>query len=200
VLSPLDSLSTITAQHAHAIECKFLLERQLYQSCHMLSPDVDHRLPAIYVDNQFYSFFKVLPDPQKVLDVIVRLGKRDDKVAVTLTKRGFAVWAHEPGGRYAPPSQNPGRAMQPVFGPKACLVVTEADAYNICQVQVPDMAEPLQAISYRDRYYSIFKQEPEARKLVEMAAKLTQRGDDILITLGSSAYILALLEPNGKLV
>lgn len=200
MISQLDSLSSLASQHAHAIECKFLQSRNLYQPCHISAPDVDHRLSAIYVDNQFYSFFKVIAEPQKVLDVIVRLGKRDDKVAVTMTRRGFAIWVHEPSARYAPPSRKPKHTIQPVFGPKACLVITEADAYETCQIQVPDMAKPLSAITYRDRYYSIFKQEGDAARLIEIAAKLSQRGDDILIAIASSGYILALLEPNGKLV
>ena len=62
------------------------------------------------------------------------------------------------------------------------------------------MAKPLSAISYRGHYYSVFKQEGDASKLIEIAAKLTQRGDDILIAMAPSTYILALLEPNGKLV
>ncbi len=200
MISQLDSLSSLASQHAHAIECKFLQSRNLYQPCHILAPDVDHRLSAIYVDNQFYSFFKVIANPQKVLDVIVRLGKRDDKVAVTMTKRGFAIWVNEPGARYAPPRHQPKHTIQPVFGPKACLVITEADAYESCQIQVPDMAKPLSAITYRGRYYSIFKQEADAERLIEIAAKLTQRGDDILIAMAASNYILALLEPNAKLV
>ncbi len=200
MISQLDSLSALTSQHAHAIECKFLQDREFYQPCHIFAPDLDHRMSAIYVDNQFYSFFKVIPGAQKVLEVIVRLGKRDDKVAVPMTRRGFAIWVHEPGARYAPPSKNPNYTIQPVFGPKACLVITEADAYEPCHITVPDMAKPLSAISYRGHYYSVFKQEGDASKLIEIAAKLTQRGDDILIAMAPSTYILALLEPNGKLV
>lgn len=200
MISQLDSLSSLASQHAHAIECKFLQSRDSYQPCHILAPDVDQRLSAIYVDNQFYSFFKAIPDPRKVLDVIVRLGKRDDKVAVTFTKRGFAIWVHEPGAHYAPPRQKPTHSIQPVFGPKPCLVVTEDEAYQTCQIQVPDMAKPLSAISYRGRYYSIFKQEEDAGRLIEIGAKLTQRGDDILIAMASSWHILALLEPSGKLI
>jgi hypothetical protein len=200
VISQLDSLSSLVSQHAHAIECKFLPNRDRYQPCHILAPDVDHRLSAIYVDNQFYSFFKVIADAQKLLDVIGRLGKRDDKVAVTQIKRGFAVWVHEPGARYAPPARIPNHKIQPVFGPKACLVVTEAEAYRFCRIQVPDITKPLEAISYRGNYYSIFKQEGDARSLIDIAVKLTQRGDDILIALASEPNILALAEPNAKLV
>lgn len=200
MISQLDTLSSLASQHAHAIECKFLQSRDLYQPCHILVADTDHRLAAIYVDNQFYSFFKVINDPRKVMDVVMRLGKRDDKIAITMTKRGFAIWVHEPGARYAPPNREPNHAIQPVFGPKACLVVTQADAYESCQIQVPDMAKPLSAIRYRQRYYSVFKQEADAGKLIEIAAKLTQRGDDILIATMPNSFILALLEPNGKLV
>lgn len=62
------------------------------------------------------------------------------------------------------------------------------------------MAKPLAAIAYRNRYYSIFKQEPDAAKIMDIAAKLARRGDDTLLTLAAANYTLALLEPNGRII
>lgn len=198
MLSPLDSLSFLATQHTHAIACRLLLDRDLYAPCHIRVPDVAQRLSAVYVDNQFYSFFKFVPNAQKALDVLVRLGKRDDQVALTSTKRGYVIWAYEPNASYAPPGKSPNFAIRPVFGPKPCLLITDVEAYELCSLQVPDMAQPLTAIAYRNKYYSIFKQNNEAAKLLAMAAKLSQRGDDVLIALTPPTYTLGLFEPNGR--
>lgn len=196
----LDSLAALANSPAHAIECKFLFERDLYTPCHIWAADVSHRMAAVYVDNHFYSFFKVVNDPNKLLDIVARLGKRDDKVAITLTKQGYALWAYEPQAQYAPPQRQPSHRIYPVFGPKGCLFIIDPKVYSLCQVQVPDIAQPLDAIAYRNRYYSIFKQDIDAAKLLEIAAKLARRGDDTLITATDSVYRLGLLEPNGRLL
>jgi hypothetical protein len=200
VTSQLDSLAALSDSPAHAIECKFLFDRDLYTPCHILTTDVTHRLSAVYVDNQFYSFFKVVKNPNKLLDIVARLGKRDDKVAITLTNQGYALWAYEPQAQYAPPIRQPSHRISPVFGPKSCLLVIDPQAYGFCQVQVPDVAKPLAAIAYRNRYYSIFKQDSDAAKLIDIAAKLARRGDDTLITIADSVYRLGLLEPNGRVI
>ncbi|MEB3290198.1 MAG: hypothetical protein VKI82_09785 [Leptolyngbya sp.] len=198
--SQLDSLAALADSPANAIECKFLFERDLYTPCHIWAADVIHRLSAVYVDNQFYSFFKVVHDPNKLLDIVARLGKRDDKVAITLTKQGYAIWAYEPQARYAPPPRRPNHRIYPVFGPKDCLLLIDPQAYQFCQIQVPDVAKPLAAIAYRNRYYSIFKQDQDAGKLLDIVAKLARRGDDTLLTLTDDTYRLGLLEPNGRVM
>lgn len=200
VTSQLDSLASLADSPSHAIECKFLFDRDLYTPCHVQVPDVGHRLSAVYVDNQFYSFFKVVNDPAKALEILARLGKRDDKVALTLTKQGYAIWAHETNAQYSPPSRQPAHRISPVFGPKTCLLLTERRAYDLCQISVPDVTKPLAAIAYRNRYYSIFKQDRDAAKIIDIAAKLARRGDDTLLTLADGDYLLGLLEPNGRIL
>ncbi|NMF84449.1 hypothetical protein [Nodosilinea sp. P-1105] len=184
----------------HAIECKLLLDRGLYTPCHIWVPDIDHRLPAIYVDNQFYSFFKTTTQASKALDVMARLGRRDDYVALTQTVRGYAVWAHEPGARYAPPDRNPGYRVYPVFGPKPCLLLTHPSAYQLQRLRVPDMANPIDGLLYQGQGYSIFKQGQTVDKLLTTAAKLAQRGDHPLIAFTASTCLLAVLEPGSEVV
>lgn len=200
VPSPLDSLAALADSPAHAIECKLLFDRDLYTPCHIWVADVGHRLSAVYVDNQFYSFFKVVNDPNKLLEIVARLGKRDDRVAITLTNKGYALWAYEPQAQYAPPPRQPNHRMYPVFGPKNALLLIDPLVYQLCQIQVPDVTKPLAAIAYRDRYYSIFKQDTDAAKLLEITAKLARRGDDTLITIADATYRLGLLEPNGRVL
>jgi hypothetical protein len=180
--------------------CKLLFDRDLYAPCHIRVPDADHRLSAIYVDNQFYSFLKTVPEARKAIDVTMRLAKRDDTAAITLTRRGYVVWGHEPGARYAPPARQPGYGIRPVFGPQACLMVADESAYQTCRLQVPDVTKPLMALTHNNRYYSFFKQDTDAAKVLDIAAKLARRGDETLLVIEPSRLTLALLEPNGRLV
>ena len=196
----LDSLTSLAAVPTRAMACILLFDRDLYTPCHIRVPDGDQRLSAIYVDNQFYSFLKIVPEAHKALDVVMRLGKRDHSAAVTRTQRGYAVWAHEPGARYAPPPRQPSYGIRPVFGPRACLMVAGKSAYQTCRLQVPDVTKPLMALTYNSRYYSFFKQDTDAAKVLDIAAKLARRGDETLLVIESSTLILALLEPNGRMV
>jgi hypothetical protein len=180
--------------------CKLLFDRDLYTPCHIRVPDTDHRLSAIYVDNQFYSFLKLVPEARKALDVVLRLGKRDHSAALTRTRRGYAVWAHEEGARYAPPARQPGYGIRPVFGPEVCTMVGDRSSYQPCRLQVPDVAKPLNALTHGGRHYSIFKQEADAARVLDMAAKLARRGDATLLVIEPPAYTLALLEPNGRVI
>lgn len=194
----LDSLVSLAP--APAMACKLLFDRDLYTPCHVRVPDTDHRLSAIYVDNQFYSFLKIVPEARKALDVVSRLGKRDHTAAITQTRRGYAVWAYEPGASYAPPARKPGYAIRPVFGPQSCLVVSDRTTYQTCRLQVPDVTKPLMALTHNDRYYSFFKQDIDAAKVLDIAAKLARRGDETLLVIEPPTFTLALLEPNGRLV
>jgi len=195
-----NALTAFADLPARAIECKFLFDRDLYTSCHVQVPDVGQRLSAVYVDNQFYSFFKVIASAQKALEIMARLGKRDDKMAITLTKQGYAIWTHEPNAQYAPPVHQSNHRIYPVFGPKTCLLLTDSQMYELCRLQVPDMTKPLAAITYQNRHFSIFKRDSDATKLLEVAAKLARRGDNTLVTFTDQVYILGLLEPNGRVL
>ncbi|MGG6239833.1 hypothetical protein ACQ4N7_14500 [Nodosilinea sp. AN01ver1] len=196
----LDSLASLAAVPTSAMACKLLFDRDLYAPCHVRVPDTDHRLSAIYVDNQFYSFLKIVPEARKAVDIVLRLGKRDHTAAITLTRRGYAVWAHEPGARYAPPARQPNYGIRPVFGPQPCLMVADKSAYQTCRLQVPDVTKPLMALTYNNRYYSFFKQDTDAARVLEIAAKLARRGDETLLVIEPPTLTLALLEPNGRLV
>ncbi|MGF1567784.1 MAG: hypothetical protein ACFCVD_06900 [Nodosilinea sp.] len=195
---PLNATSSFTLPQARAMECKLLFDRDLYNPGHVWVPDVAERMSAIYVDSQFYSFFKLVPEAQKALTIVARLGKRDERVALTLTKRGYAIWAYEPAARYAPPDHRPGHTIRPAFGPKPCLLLTEANVYEQCQIKVSDLSQPMDAITYQNRHYSIFQRHSDVSRLLKMAAKLARKGDDMTIVLTPSDYILGLFEPNGR--
>jgi hypothetical protein len=56
------------------------------------------------------------------------------------------------------------------------------------------------ALTHNNRYYSFFKQDTDAAKVLDIAAKLARRGDETLLVIEPSRLTLALLEPNGRLV
>lgn len=199
-LNPLDSLAPLTDHPEDSIECKFLFKRQIYRACHIQVPDVPQRLPAVTCDGQYYSFFKVIPDPEKLVAVMARLSKREQQVAVTNTSRGYGLWVYEPQAIYSPPSQNPGHTIQLVRGPAPCHVVVGAGAYRYCSFVVPDVEKPMAGIEYRHSLYSIYKQDELAEMVIPLAGKLNQRGDETVLTMAADQYILAVKEPTGFLV
>lgn len=75
---------------------KVLESRGQYNPCHIRVPDLDHRLAAIAVEGQYYSFFKVVKDRSQALEVAARLARRGDQTTITSTVKGEVVWVLEP--------------------------------------------------------------------------------------------------------
>ncbi|HEY9763547.1 MAG TPA: hypothetical protein V6D07_13535 [Trichocoleus sp.] len=184
---------------AHAIYCKFLVDRKSYIPCHISVPDTAQRLPAIALDGRFYSFFRVIQEPQKALAVATRLGKRDDEVAMTITKRGYILWVYEAQASYAPPASAPQHSLKPAFGPQACLMLGDSTSYVACPIKLLDGDSNIPGICYNGHYYSIFRKETDALKIISMVAKLSRKGDELLLALADSGYTLAVREPNAFL-
>jgi hypothetical protein len=185
---------------AHAVYCKFLLERSTYVACHIRVPDVPQRISAIALDGRFYSFFRAIPEAQKAIAIATRLGKRDDEIAMTLTRRGYGIWVNEPQANYAPPAKDLRHSLKPAFGPSACLILGDASSYSRCSLKVPDLSQTVAGISYGGRYYSVFRQVKDAAEAIAIAAKLAQRGDETLMTLTPEGMALAVRELNATVV
>jgi hypothetical protein len=67
-----------------------------YHTCHLQVPDIDERLPGISFANKLYSFFKVVVDREKALDVMERIFDNGDDAVITQTRKGFVLWVLEP--------------------------------------------------------------------------------------------------------
>lgn len=67
-----------------------------YQSCHIRVPDLEKPVPAILVDQDYYSFFKAVKGGEKTLEIVAKLGKNGDSTAITKTANGYVVWVREP--------------------------------------------------------------------------------------------------------
>jgi hypothetical protein len=74
---------------------KILEFRSQYQSCRIRVPDLEQSVAAILVDDEYYSFFKAIKEPEKVLAIVAKLGNRGDRTAITKTASGYAIWVKE---------------------------------------------------------------------------------------------------------
>ena len=83
---------------------KILEFRSQYQSCRIRVPDLEQPVAAILVDREYYSFFKVLQEAQKVLAIVAKLRNRGDKTVITKTASGYAIWVIEPEAYVVKPS------------------------------------------------------------------------------------------------
>ncbi|HLO47157.1 MAG TPA: hypothetical protein VK211_01830 [Kamptonema sp.] len=83
---------------------KIIESRSLYRHCHITVPDLEHPVPAILVDSEFYSFFKAVKDAEKVLAIAAKLGNSGDKTVITKNPKGYVIWVREPEGFSALPS------------------------------------------------------------------------------------------------
>jgi hypothetical protein len=94
---PVQPVSAIpNSLHPSVGAAKILESRSQYRPCHIRVPDLDHRLSAIAVEGQYYSFFKVVKDRAQALEVSARLARRGDQTTITSTVKGDVVWVLEP--------------------------------------------------------------------------------------------------------
>lgn len=67
-----------------------------YRTCRIRVPNREQRLLAIFVDDQYYSFFRIEPNRETVRDILTKLGQKLEKAIVTQTVKGYAIWTWEP--------------------------------------------------------------------------------------------------------
>jgi hypothetical protein len=187
-LTPLNSQSSVT----------ILRDRSTYTSCHIAIADSTERLPAIQVDNKFYSFFRFEANQEKAFDVVDKLTQRGDVALVTQTPKGFAVWVFEADATLANHTQeaNP--------KPKATVnlpyfTVVDRSQYKPCHIYVPDLPKRLAAISFHQRYYSLFKALDDIEAAVRLSQKLYRRGDAAIITKTAKGYGVWIYEADATL-
>lgn len=207
-------LAELSAQAPAA--CKLLMARRQYKTCHIRVPDLEQHLSAIQTGQEFYSFYRVFPEPQKLLTVIAKLGNRGDRMAITQTAKGYTLWVLEPDaqpvrGAAAAPGllgENPAQAK---FLPTQAL-------YYPCMIQVPPDRNYL-ALAIEGQFYRFFKLEKDFDRAMNVGGRLSRQGSEILIataqgvldkvaqhldpaTLGSidDGYLICLLEPEAHVI
>lgn len=70
-------------------------EGEEYQHCFIRVPDLDKRLAAIRVENQYYSLFKTVEDQYAAVELLHRLSQRGDRMIVTQRSSSYDIWVLE---------------------------------------------------------------------------------------------------------
>ncbi len=75
---------------------KILESSSEYKLCHIRISDLDQRLAAVIVDGSYYGLFKIVTTQQQALLLAGKLQRKDERVVITKTSQGYALWVLEP--------------------------------------------------------------------------------------------------------
>lgn len=175
---------------------KVLSQRSQYTTCHIQVPDDPHRLAAIFLNGRYYSFFRLCNQVTKAVGLMLKLTGRGDAVVATSTHRGYAIWVHEPEA--ISPVNHP---ILPDLGPADCWVISDRQPqYRTCTLKVPDLPDTVPGLTDGQRFYSLYRREEKGDAALKLAARLTQRGDEVVVLVASAGYILCIYEAGATLV
>jgi hypothetical protein len=77
----------------------YLLEAAKTGFCQIRVPDLEQELIAVAIGEQYYSLFKLEADTVAVMEIIAKLTRRGDELAIALTRGGYAICVLEPDAR-----------------------------------------------------------------------------------------------------
>ena len=176
--------------------CKLLTYKGQYTMCHIKVPDVDDRLSAIKIGNQYYSLFRRFENAEATMSALDKLARQGNELlALTRpTNNGYVMWALELEAQVYRGSRKDGRRW-PTHGPASCLILGDAKQYHQCYIQVPDLAQPMVALRHDEKFYSVYRPGLEASEAFDIAAQLTGRGHDGAIASTTKGYAVCLWEP-----
>jgi hypothetical protein len=200
VLVPAELLPVISSstppQTSRALQpIKLLSQREQYTTCHIQVPDEPERMAAIALNGRYYSFFRRCHQVHKALGLMMKLGGRGDAVAVTSTRRGYVLWLHEPDA-IAPTTRT--STILPSLEPADCWVISDRQPqYRSCNLRVPDLPDTIPGLTDGQRCYSLYRREEDGDAALKLAARLTQRGDEVIIVVvAGQGHILCVREPS----
>lgn len=176
--------------------CKLLTYKGQYNTCYIKVPDVDAKLPAIKIDSHYYSLFRRFENAEAAMKALNKLAKKVDE-AVAITQKGndqYVMWAMELEAQEFKGPRKQGLAW-PTHGPATCLMLGDSTQYHQCYVQVPDVVQPMVAVHYDEGFYSVYQPGLEAPAALDLAAKLTGRGNKSAIASTTKGYAVCLWEP-----
>lgn len=175
--------------------CKLLTYKGQYSACHIKVPDVEAKLPAIKIDGHYYSLFRRFDQATATLAALGKLAQKGDDLALTQQENGgYVMWALEADAQEFKAPRQAGRSW-PTHGPATCLMLGDAHQYHQCYVQVPDLALPMVAIHYADRFYSVYQTSLDAIAALGLATQLTGRGNASAIASTPKGFAVCLWEP-----
>ena len=172
-----------------------------YRRCQIWVPDLTDHLAAINVGDKYYSLLKVVPDEQKAVEIAERLVLRGDNVVLTSTPKGIAIWVWEAKAylKSAPKTSEDPASPPPESANSANSAILDRSQYQPCKFRVPDVKKPLGGINVDGKYYSFLKNVPDRDKATQIALRLSNKGDKVLLTQTRKGYLIWVLEPDAYL-
>jgi hypothetical protein len=171
-----------------------LNRRSQYSHCHIQVPNEAKPIAAIEVNGLYYSFTRCLKDPRKAQEIADRLVAKGYPVVITKIPRGYAIWTGEPEAicQLRPPKRPATHGF--------CKMLAAQGEYQPCQIQVPDLDKSLTAIVVNGIYYALQVTESNQNHAFEIGSRLSQRGDNVMITQHSYGYSIWVHEPDATRV
>ena len=183
---------------------RVLRDRKAYHRCHILLMDEENPMAAIEVDGNYYSFFRVVNEPDRVAQLIDRLTRKSNaQVVVTEIPKGYALWVHEPDATlHSLRHKTPVRSSKNLadFTEQASELLTSDREYLPCQIQVPDLDKPLTGINYYGKLYSLLRIVRDEKQAQELSQRLHKKGNRCLISSSAYGYSVWVLEPDGRAI
>lgn len=164
-------------------------------------------MAGVCFQEDYYSFFKVVPTLDRAKQLADRLTERDNRSIITTTPKGYVLWVYE--AKATPHSPRDGvrklshasgfHAAEPSANREVQILRSERD-YRSCKIQVPDLDKPLTGIAYNQKFYSLLRIVRDEAQSAELAEKLERKGNQALITASAYGYSVWVLEPEGRSV
>ncbi|BAU14675.1 hypothetical protein LEP3755_52260 [Leptolyngbya sp. NIES-3755] len=189
------------APSAELSRCKILESRDQYRACHVRVPDSEERMAAIVFGDRYYSFFRLVKDSQKALQIAAKLVYRGDEVALTRTVKGDVIWIYESEAEEDKPrtvvKSSPARMS--VMSSELWKFLASDHEYRPCQIRVPDVAKPMTAIYTEGQYYSHLRTVREQQQAIELVERLSSKGHAARITKHEQAWAIWVLESEASI-
>lgn len=180
--------------------CKLLTYKGQYSTCHIKVPDIETKLVAIKIDGHYYSLFRRYDNAETALQALNKLAKNaGDELALTQqTHERYVIWVLEADAQAFRGPRQKGLGW-PTYGPSECLMLGDGQQYHQCYIQVPDLVEPMVAVHYEDRFYSVYQPGMDAAAALDLAAQFTRRGNESAIAATPKGYAVCLWEPEATI-
>jgi hypothetical protein len=175
---------------------RLLESRSQYESCHIRVPDIAERLPALLLDQKFYSFFRVVSDEQQLISMMTKLNRQAQESVVTRVAKGYGIWVLEPTAHIDAPRSSSVQASAEAFPYR---ILESRNQFKPCHIRVPDVEQRLVAIRFDDKYYSFFAVTQDKSSILKTIAKTKLTVEQVVITTAAKGYIVWVLEPHVQL-
>jgi hypothetical protein len=184
-----------------------LTQRQQYVPCHLRLPEEPIPMAGVSFQEDYYSFFKVVPTLDRAKQLVDRLAERDNRSIITTTPKGYVLWVYEAkailhSNREAvrKTAHASGFQMDGSTGTSEVQILRSERDYQSCKIQVPDLDKPLTGITYNQQFYSLLRIVRDESQAAELSEKLERKGNKALITVSAYGYSVWVLEPEGRSV